>query len=80
MHMLLHALFGLAIGIVAKFVMGGTNPGGIIVTSLLGLAGGFVGGRIGRMLGWYNEGSAAGFGLSVVGAMVLLLAYRMFIG
>lgn len=77
MHILLQALFGLAVGIVAKFLMPGTNPGGIIVTALLGIAGGFVGGRIGQALGWYKDGHPAGFGLSVVGAMVLLLGYRM---
>jgi len=77
MHMLLHALFGLVIGIVAKFLMPGNDPGGIIMTSILGMAGGWLGGRIGKWVGWYKEGSAAGFGLSVVGAMILLLAYRM---
>jgi uncharacterized membrane protein YeaQ/YmgE (transglycosylase-associated protein family) len=79
MHILWQALMGLVVGIVAKFLMPGNDPGGIIVTSLLGIAGGFVGGRIGKMLGWYKDGSAAGFGLSVVGAMVLLLGYRMLI-
>jgi uncharacterized membrane protein YeaQ/YmgE (transglycosylase-associated protein family) len=80
MHMLMQALFGLVVGIVAKFLMPGHDPGGFIVTALLGIAGGWVGGQLGQWLGWYKEGSPAGFGLSVVGAMVLLLAYRMFLG
>ena len=79
MHMLLHALFGLVVGIVAKFLMPGRDPGGFIVTALIGIVGGWLGGRIGRWLGWYQEGSPAGFGLSVVGAMILLLGYRMVI-
>ncbi len=79
MHMLLHALFGLAVGIVAKFLMPGNDPGGFIVTALLGIAGGWVGGQLGRWVGWYKEGSSAGFFLSVVGAMLLLLGYRVLI-
>jgi uncharacterized membrane protein YeaQ/YmgE (transglycosylase-associated protein family) len=77
MHMLLHALFGLAVGIVAKFLMPGEHGGGLFVTALLGIAGGWVGGQVGRWLGWYKQGAPAGFGLSVVGAMILLLIYRM---
>lgn len=77
--MLMQALFGLLIGIVAKFLMPGPNPGGIIVTALLGIAGGFLGGQIGKMLGWYKDGHPAGFGMSVVGAMALLLIYRMLV-
>jgi uncharacterized membrane protein YeaQ/YmgE (transglycosylase-associated protein family) len=79
MHILIQMLFGLVVGIVAKFLMPGRDPGGIIVTALLGIAGGWLGGQIGRWFGWYKEGSAAGFGLSVVGAMILLLGYRMIV-
>jgi uncharacterized membrane protein YeaQ/YmgE (transglycosylase-associated protein family) len=75
-HMIGQALLGLVIGVVAKLLLPGTDPGGMIVTALLGLVGGWVGGRIGRMLGWYQEGHPAGFGMSVVGAMLLLLIYR----
>jgi uncharacterized membrane protein YeaQ/YmgE (transglycosylase-associated protein family) len=77
MHMLWHALFGLLVGIVAKFLMPGNDPGGIIVTALIGIVGGWIGGQLGKWFGWYKEGSPAGFGLSVVGAMILLLVYRM---
>ena len=77
LHMIGHALVGLLIGIVAKFLMPGHDPGGIIATALIGMAGGWVGGLLGRLLGWYDEGHPAGFGMSVVGAMVLLLGYRL---
>ena len=75
-HMIGQALFGLLIGIVAKLLFPERDPGGLLVTALVGMVGGWVGGRIGRMLGWYEEGHPAGFGMSVVGAMVLLLIYR----
>ncbi|HEX7137787.1 MAG TPA: GlsB/YeaQ/YmgE family stress response membrane protein [Vicinamibacterales bacterium] len=77
LHMIGHALLGLVIGVVAKLLMPGSDPGGWIVTALLGIAGGWAGGAIGRALGWYQEGQPAGFGLSVVGAMALLLIYRL---
>lgn len=75
-HMIGQAIIGLVIGIVAKLLLPGRDPGGLIVTALIGLVGGWLGGRIGRVLGWYDEGHPAGFFMSVVGAMVLLLAYR----
>jgi len=68
---------GLIIGAVAKLLMPGKDPGGFIVTVLLGIAGAVVGGVLGRALGLYQEGQPAGFVMSVVGAMVLLFAYRM---
>ena len=71
-----HAIFGLLIGIVAKLLLPGHDPGGLIVTALIGMIGGWLGGWIGRALGWYPEGHPAGFGMSVVGAMALLLLYR----
>jgi uncharacterized membrane protein YeaQ/YmgE (transglycosylase-associated protein family) len=76
LHMIGHALVGLVIGVVAKLLMPGPDPGGWIVTMLLGIAGGWAGGWIGRVLGWYKPGEPAGFGMSVVGAMLLLLVYR----
>jgi len=75
MHMLMQALLGLVVGMVAKLLLPGHSPGGLIVTALLGIAGGWIGGRIGKTLGW-SDGHPAGFGLSVVGAMVAFLAYR----
>ena len=70
-------IFGLIVGIVGKFVMPGKDPGGIIVTILLGIVGGLVGGFIGRMLGWYGPNDPVGFVMAVLGAIVLLAAYRM---
>lgn len=77
MSILLWILFGLAVGVIAKLLMPGRDPGGFIVTILLGIAGSFLGGFVGRMLGLYGEGqSAAGWILSIVGAVVLLIIYR----
>ena len=70
-------LIGLVIGFVAKLLMPGKDPGGTIVTILLGIAGSFVGTYLGRALGLYADGSAAGFVMSVVGAMILLMIYRL---
>ena len=77
MHLLWTCLIGLVVGAVAKFVMPGKDPGGILVTMLLGIAGAFVAGFLGRTIGWYQEGQAAGFIMSVVGAVLLLAIYRM---
>jgi uncharacterized membrane protein YeaQ/YmgE (transglycosylase-associated protein family) len=71
-------LIGLVVGALAKFLMPGKDPGGIIVTILLGIAGSLVGTYLGRALGVYGEGSSAGFLVSVLGAMLLLLIYRFF--
>jgi uncharacterized membrane protein YeaQ/YmgE (transglycosylase-associated protein family) len=76
LNMIGHALFGLLVGIVAKLLMPGHDPGGIIVTALLGIAGGWLGGRIGALLGW-KEGHIMGFVMAVVGAILLLIIYRM---
>jgi uncharacterized membrane protein YeaQ/YmgE (transglycosylase-associated protein family) len=73
------ALIGLVIGAVAKLLMPGKDPGGWIITMLLGLAGSFIASYLGRMIGWYKEGQEAGFLMSVVGAILLLFLYRMFI-
>jgi len=70
-------LIGLLVGIVAKLLMPGRDPGGIIITIVLGIAGAFVAAWIGRNLGWYQNGEPAGFLASVVGAILLLLIYRL---
>ena len=70
-------VFGLIVGALAKLVMPGRDPGGIIVTMLLGMAGAVVGGFIGRSLGWYGPNDTTGFFVSVLGALVLLALYRM---
>ena len=69
-------LFGLVVGAVAKFVMPGKDPGGLLVTMVLGIAGVFVGGFLGRLLGWYGPGEPAGFIMATLGAVLLLFVYR----
>ena len=80
MELLWTLLIGLVVGIVAKFLMPGRDPGGFIITALLGIAGAFVAHAIGRAMGWYADGEPAGFIASVVGAIVLLALYRMVVG
>jgi uncharacterized membrane protein YeaQ/YmgE (transglycosylase-associated protein family) len=63
--------------VVAKFLLPGDDPGGLIVTTLIGIAGALVAGYVGRSAGWYAEGEPIGFLASVVGAIVLLLVYRV---
>jgi len=69
-------VFGLVVGAVAKFVMPGKDPGGLLVTMFLGIAGAFVGGFLGQLLGWYGPGQAAGFVMATLGAVLLLFVYR----
>ena len=73
-------IIGLIIGVIAKFLMPGRDPGGFIVTAILGIVGSFVGTWIGRALGMYHQGEGAGFLMSVVGAIILLAIYRMIAG
>jgi uncharacterized membrane protein YeaQ/YmgE (transglycosylase-associated protein family) len=70
-------VFGLIVGALAKLVMPGKDPGGIIVTMLLGVAGSVVGGFLGRLIGMYGAGDRAGFIMSTLGAIAILTAYRM---
>jgi uncharacterized membrane protein YeaQ/YmgE (transglycosylase-associated protein family) len=69
-------VFGLIVGAVAKLLMPGRDPGGIIVTMLLGIVGAVVGGFIGRALGLYSQGQSAGFIMATVGAILVLFIYR----
>jgi uncharacterized membrane protein YeaQ/YmgE (transglycosylase-associated protein family) len=78
MHLLWTLIIGLIIGAVAKFLMPGKDPGGIIITMLLGVAGSLVATYLGQAIGWYRPGDPAGFIASVIGAMLLLFIYRMF--
>jgi len=73
-------LFGLVVGIVGKLLMPGRDPGGFIITILLGIAGALIGGFVGQSLGFYREGEPAGFIMAVLGSIILLLLYRMFVG
>ena len=72
-------VFGLIVGALAKLVMPGRDPGGIIVTMLLGIAGALLGGFLGRAMGFYGPGEAAGWLMSFLGAVILLMLYRMLI-
>jgi len=79
MGILAWILFGLVVGIIAKLLMPGRDPGGFIVTILLGIAGAMVGGFLGRAMGLYQEGEAAGWIMSILGAIVLLALYRLLV-
>jgi len=70
-------IIGLIAGIVAKFLMPGKDPGGFIITILLGIAGALVATYLGQAIGWYEAGQQAGFIGAVVGAVILLIIYRM---
>ncbi|WP_250623923.1 GlsB/YeaQ/YmgE family stress response membrane protein [Pinirhizobacter soli] len=78
MHWLWAFLIGLVVGIIAKFLVPGKDPGGFIITGLLGIAGSLLASWAGQQLGWYGPEDSAGFIASVVGAIVLLLIWRMF--
>ncbi len=78
MAILGYIIMGLIVGAIAKLLMPGRDPGGWIITILLGIAGSIIAGFLGQALGFYEPGEAAGFIASVIGAMVLLLLYRLF--
>jgi uncharacterized membrane protein YeaQ/YmgE (transglycosylase-associated protein family) len=78
--LLWEAIIGLIVGAVAKFVMPGKDPGGIWITMILGIAGSILATYLGKLIGWYREGQAAGFIMSVVGAILLLILYRLIRG
>jgi uncharacterized membrane protein YeaQ/YmgE (transglycosylase-associated protein family) len=72
-------VFGLIIGAIAKLLMPGRDPGGIIVTILLGIVGALLGGFFGRAMGLYGPEEAAGFVMSLIGAIILLVLYRLLV-
>jgi len=72
-------VFGLIVGLVAKFLMPGDDPGGFIATVAIGMVGAILGGSIGRLAGLYQEGDPVGFGMAVVGSIILLWLYRVMI-
>lgn len=80
MEILWAIVIGFFVGLLAKFIMPGRDPGGFVVTILLGIAGAIVATLLGRALGWYAAGQSAGFIGSLVGAILLLVVYRMFRG
>jgi uncharacterized membrane protein YeaQ/YmgE (transglycosylase-associated protein family) len=72
-------LFGLVIGVIAKLLMPGRDPGGFIITILLGIAGALIGGFLGRTMGLYEANQSAGWIMSILGAVILLAIYRMMV-
>jgi uncharacterized membrane protein YeaQ/YmgE (transglycosylase-associated protein family) len=79
MGILTWILFGLVVGVIAKLLMPGRDPGGFIVTILLGIAGALLGGFIGRAMGFYGANESAGWLISILGAIILLVLYRMMV-
>jgi uncharacterized membrane protein YeaQ/YmgE (transglycosylase-associated protein family) len=77
-ELLIWAVFGLIVGVLAKLIMPGNDPGGIVVTMLIGIAGSIVGGYLGRVMGLYGPGQYGGFVMSIIGALLLLFLYRQF--
>lgn len=73
-------LIGLIAGAIAKAVTPGRDPGGCIVTIVVGIAGAVLAGFLGQQLGWYRPGEGAGFLAAIVGAVLILIVYRMIAG
>jgi uncharacterized membrane protein YeaQ/YmgE (transglycosylase-associated protein family) len=70
-------VFGLLVGIVAKFIMPGDDPGGFLATVAIGMVGALIGGYVGRLAGLYQQDDPVGFGMAVVGSIILLWIYRV---
>jgi uncharacterized membrane protein YeaQ/YmgE (transglycosylase-associated protein family) len=79
MYLLFTLIVGLVVGALAKLVMPGKDPGGIIVTMLLGIAGAFIAGVLGHAMGWYEMGESPGLIASVVGSVIVLAIYRVIV-
>ncbi len=77
MEILWMLIIGLVVGALAKFIMPGRDPGGFIVTIILGIVGAVIAGFLGRSMGWYNDGEPVGFIASIVGAILVLMVYRL---
>ena len=80
LHIIGALIVGLIAGAIAKLLMPGKDPGGCIITALLGVAGAYVGTFLGRALGWYGEDDYTGFIGAVIGALILLFLYRLVAG
>ena len=79
MHILWMLIIGLVAGALAKLIMPGKDPGGVLVTMLIGVAGSLIAGFLGRSLGWYETGESSGLIASVIGALILLAGYRLIV-
>lgn len=77
MHLVITLIVGLVVGALARLVLPGKDPGGVVVTLLLGVAGSFIAGMIGQAVGWYGVGEGPSVIASVLGAVILLGIYRM---
>jgi uncharacterized membrane protein YeaQ/YmgE (transglycosylase-associated protein family) len=80
LSLLWELIIGLVVGAVARFLMPGKNPGGIWITMIIGIAGSIFATYLGRAIGWYQAAEGAGFIMSVVGAILLLVIYRLIRG
>lgn len=78
MHIIAFLLFGLLIGALARLIVPGKEPGGWVVSLLLGVGGSFLGGFLGRQFGFYRQGQSAGFIMSLIGAIILVACYHAF--
>jgi uncharacterized membrane protein YeaQ/YmgE (transglycosylase-associated protein family) len=76
MSLILFLLFGLIVGALARLIVPGREPGGWVISMIIGVVGSFVGGFLGRALGLYQEGQPAGFFMSLFGAIILVIAYH----
>jgi uncharacterized membrane protein YeaQ/YmgE (transglycosylase-associated protein family) len=78
MHFIVFLVFGLIVGALARFVVPGREPGGWVISMILGVGGALVGGYLGRVVGLYREGEPAGFVMSLLSAIALVVVYQMF--
>lgn len=79
-HVIGWIVFGLIVGILAKLLVPGRDPGGFVITAVLGIVGALVAGWLGRAVGWYGPDDSAGFLMSIVGAVILLVIYHALVG
>ncbi len=77
LHLIGTIIIGFIVGVVAKFLMPGKDPGGFIITTILGIVGALLATYLGRLIGWYQAGQSAGFIAAVLGALILLVIYRL---
>lgn len=77
LNLLYIIIIGFLAGVIAKFIMPGKDPGGFLITTLLGVVGAVVATFLGRLIGWYKEGETGGFIAAIVGAIILLFVYRL---
>jgi uncharacterized membrane protein YeaQ/YmgE (transglycosylase-associated protein family) len=77
LHLLWVIIIGFVAGAVAKLIMPGKDPGGFLITIILGIVGALLATFLGRLIGWYKAGESAGFIAAIIGAIVLLVIYRL---